>query len=166
MREVAIQAVVRLTKDEQELDALIGAMGDSNGRVRWLAMRALMSRPRVFWFDQVSSEFLYGSNPRSKKHIAELLAKRVDWDLIPLTLRALQRDAPELRSHAFHILDAWYGKYGKLGWIRPSPKLWAEIVELWDRVEHKPSPEEGGSGWVFLRSTIELGLKDGWGENA
>ena len=164
-REYAIQAVARLTKDGQELDSLIMAMGDTSGRVRWLATQAILSRPRVLWFDRVSREFLFGSNLRSNAHIAELFSARVDWDVVPVILRALLCETSELERHAYVMLNALYHKYGTIGWARPSAKVWGEIVQLWNQVSHRATPKEAWWAWEHVRGTVELGLKEGWGES-
>ena len=113
----------------------------------------------------MSRGFLYGSNLRSKAHIAELFSARVDWDIVPVILRALLGETSELERHAYVVLNALYKKYGTLGWIRPNAKVWGEIVDLWNHVSNRTIPKEVWHAWEHVRGTVELGLKEGWGES-
>lgn len=164
VRLAAIQAIVSLTRDDEELETIIAAMRDSNAKIRWFARRAVVSRPRTLWFDRVCDVFLRGQSPASRE-AGLLLAEGADWSIVPVMLRALNGLDPCCSDLAYRGLAAWYSHYGHLGWIRPAENIWGQIIEVWDGVKHLKPPDNHAWAWEHLRGSIEQGVNEGWWGN-
>lgn len=161
VRLAAIQAVAQLTRDEQGIDTLIKAIGDSNGKIRNVAIGALASRPRAYWIDRVQDIFL---DPESSAMVPAwiLLTHCPDWSMVPVMLRALSSDNSGLHELAFEAISIWHAKYSMRGWLRPAPRTQREILSAWTNAKQLQPPTSHAEAWNQLKQTIHDGINQGW----
>lgn len=161
VRLAAVQAVTQLTRDEQGIDTLIKAIGDSNGKIRNVAIGALASRPRAYWIDRVQDIFL---DPESSAIVPawRLLTHCPDWSMIPVMLRALSSDNSGKHELAFEAISIWHAKYSMRGWLRPVPQTQREILSAWTNVKQLQPPPFHAEAWNQLKQSIHEGINQGW----
>lgn len=161
VRLAAVQAFAQLTRDEQGIDTLITALGDSNGSIRNAAMRALASRPRSYWIQQVQDIFLDPESPATVP-AWRLLTRSPDWSMIPVMLRALSSDSFGKHELAFEAISIWHAKYSMRGWLRASPQTQQQILLTWSKAKRLQPPPSHKVAWDHLKETIHEGSNRGW----
>lgn len=161
VRFAALEAFARLTRDEQGIDTLINAIRDSNGKIRNAVTRALASRPRPYWIEQVQDIFL---DPESLATVPawRLLTQSPDWSMIPVMLRALSTDNAPNHELAFEAISIWHKRYSMRGWLRPDLKTQQQILSTWSKVKQLQPPKSYDVAWNHLKQTIHEGADQGW----